>query len=54
MSLQPSNRATGRGDDGLYTVLLVISALFLLLGFVLVQIDLYSAYNVLWVIKVGS
>ena len=51
MSLQPSSRATGRGETGLYTVLLAISALFLLLGFVLVQIDLYSAYEVIWIFK---
>jgi len=51
MSLQRS-RATGQSDSGLYTVLLVVSALFLLLGYVLVQIDLYSAYNVLWLFKV--
>ena len=50
MSLQPS-RATGRGEGGLYTVLLAISALFLLLGFILVQIDLYSAYEVIWIFK---
>ena len=51
MSLQPSSRVTGRGEGGLYTVLLAISALFLLLGFVLVQIDLYSAYEVIWIFK---
>jgi len=54
MSLQPSRRATVGEDGGLYTVLLVVSALFLLLGFVLVQIDLYAAYKVLWLFKVSS
>ena len=52
MSLQPS-RATGRGDSGLYTVLLVVSALALLVGFILVQIDLYAAYKVIWLFKVS-
>ena len=50
MSLQPS-RATGRSDSGLYSVLLVISALALLLGFIFVQIDLYAAYKVIWLFK---
>ncbi len=54
MSLQPSSRATVREDGGLYTVLLVVSALFLLLGFILVQIDLYAAYKVLWIIRLSS
>jgi len=45
MSLQPS-RATGQ-SDGLYTVLLVISALALLLGYILVAVDLYTAHKVL-------
>jgi hypothetical protein len=32
-------------------VLLVISALALLVGFILVQIDLYAAYKVIWLFK---
>lgn len=51
MSLQPSRRAGGGSDERLYTVLLVISALSLLLGYVLVQLDLYSAYQVIWLFK---
>jgi len=50
MSLQPS-RATGRSDNSLYTVLLVVSAVALLLGFIFVQIDLYAAYKVVWLFK---
>jgi len=53
MSLQPS-RAVGESEAGVYTVLLVISALFLLLGFILIQIDLYAAYRVLWLFKLTS
>ena len=54
MSLQPSNRAVGQSGGGLYTVLLAISALFLLLGFALVQIDLYTAYKVFWLFKMSQ
>jgi hypothetical protein len=50
MSLQPS-RATGRSDNSLYTWLLVISAVSLLVGFILLQIDLYAAYKVIWLFK---
>jgi len=53
MSLQPSDR-TGGGGEGLYTALLVISALALLLGFALVQMTLYSNYGILWLFKVGG
>jgi hypothetical protein len=35
----------------LYTVLLVVSAVALLLGFIFVQIDLYAAYKVVWLFK---
>jgi hypothetical protein len=52
MSLQPS-RATGRSENALYTVLLVISAVALLAGFILVQIDLFAAYKVIWLFKVS-
>jgi len=50
MSLQPS-RTIGQSDSGVYTVLLVVSALFLLLGYLLVQIDLFSAYKTIWLFK---